>query len=96
MKQYWVYMLTNARHRVLYIGVTSDLRRRVGQHRCKEAKGFTTRYNANKLVFHEVFSQVEAAIAREKQLKGWRREKKDALIAKMNPEWRDLYPDLIV
>ena len=96
MKQYWVYMLTNANNRVLYIGVTSDLLRRVGEHRLKQVKGFTARYKLGKLVYYDVFSQVDAAIAREKQLKHWRREKKDELVTEMNPEWRDLYPDMLL
>jgi putative endonuclease len=64
MKQYWVYMMTNTINRTLYIGVTSNLLRRVGEHRLKQVKGFTSRYNLGKLVYYDVFSQVDAAIAR--------------------------------
>ena len=95
MKQYCVYMVTNTSNRTLYIGVTSNLLRRVGEHRLKQVKGFTSRYNLGKLVYYDVFSEVDAAIAREKQLKRWRRAKKDELIEEMNPEWRDLYPTLL-
>ena len=95
MKQYCVYMVTNTSNRTLYIGVTSNLLRRVGEHRLKQVKGFTSRYNLGKLVYYDVFSEVDAAIAREKQLKRWRRAKKDELIEEMNPEWRDLYPNLL-
>ena len=95
MNQYWVYMLTNVNNRTLYIGVTGDLVRRVSEHRLKQIKGFTSKYNLRKLVYSEVFTEVDAAIAREKQLKGWRREKKNALVEESNPEWRDLYEDIL-
>ena len=78
---------------VLYLGVTRDLERRVLEHKTKAKVGFSSRYKTVKLVYFEPFGQVRSAIAREKQLKGWRREKKVALIEGMNPEWKDLSED---
>ncbi|MEK7354284.1 MAG: GIY-YIG nuclease family protein [Chloroflexota bacterium] len=94
-RQYYVYIVTNGWNRVLYTGVTNDLERRVCEHKNKVAEGFTKRYNAAKLVFYEIGEDVESAIAREKQLKGWLRKKKVALIESMNPEWRDLSLDWV-
>ena len=88
--QYYVYILTNWNNKVLYIGVTNNLERRVYEHRMQLADGFTKKYNVHKLVYYEYTNAVESAIAREKQLKGWTRAKKDALISKMNPSWTDL------
>ena len=93
-KVYCVYILTNQRNTVLYIGVTSDLRARVHQHREKLLPGFTNRYNVSKLVYHEVAPDASGAIAREKQIKAGSRRKKIELINQLNPEWRDLYEDL--
>ena len=93
-REYCVYILANRRHTVLYTGVTNDLHRRVYEHKSKLAKGFTKRYNVDKLVFYEVFEQPEYAIRREKQIKGGSRAKKIALVNQMNPQWRDLYPEL--
>jgi putative endonuclease len=93
-KQYYVYILTNARHTVLYTGVTSDLQKRVYQHRMKLVPGFTSRYNVDKLVFYDVADNPEAAILREKQIKAGSRAKKIALINGMNPQWLDLYDSL--
>ena len=93
-RQYCVYILTNRQNRVLYTGVTSDLKRRVHQHRQKLVPGFTQRYNVFKLVFYEVTEDVSAAIFREKQIKAGTRQKKIDLIEAMNPEWRDLYEDI--
>jgi len=90
----FVYIMTNKRNTVLYTGVTSDLKRRVWQHREKVIQGFTERYNVTKLVYYEAFEDVLDAIAREKQIKGGSRQKKIALIAGMNPDWRDLCDDL--
>ncbi len=92
-KQYYVYIMTNKGHRVLYTGVTNDLQRRVYEHKNKLVKGFTNKYNVIKLVFYEVCNDIESAILREKQIKGWLRKKKIALIESMNPEWRDLILD---
>jgi putative endonuclease len=89
MKRYWVYILTN-RSRTLYVGVTGNLERRLQEHRRKEVPGFTARYRLDVLVWSEEFQRVEEAIACEKQIKGWRRSKKVALIEKFNPGWHDL------
>jgi len=89
-KQYYIYIITNKTNRVLYTGVTNDLQRRVYEHKKKLVKGFTSKYNVNKLVFYDVCEDIEGAILREKQIKGWLRRKKIALIELMNPEWRDL------
>ncbi|MEA2996816.1 MAG: putative endonuclease [Alphaproteobacteria bacterium] len=93
-KQYFVYILTNKRHTVLYTGVTSDLQKRVYQHRMKLVAGFTSRYNVDKLVFYEVADNPDAAISREKQIKGRSRAKKIGLINNMNSQWQDLYESL--
>ena len=94
-KRGYVYMLTNANNRVLYIGVTSDLIKRVYEHKNSFVDGFSTTYNAKKLVYYEVFDRVEGAIVREKQLKAWRRQWKEELIAGFNPQWDELYDGLI-
>ncbi len=88
-KQYYAYIMTN-RSGTLYIGLTNDLVRRVYQHKTKQIEGFTKRYHLTKLVYYEVGEDVREAIAREKQLKGWRRSKKLALINSSNPKWNDL------
>jgi putative endonuclease len=93
-KQYYIYILTNKRHTVLYTGVTNDLVRRVYEHKEKLAPGFTKNYNVNKLVFYEMTESIESAIMREKQIKGGSRQKKLDLINGMNPQWKDLYEDL--
>jgi putative endonuclease len=96
-KWYYVYIVTN-RSKTLYIGITSKLRVRVFQHKTGVFKGFTSEYKIDRLVYWEQFKSVNAAIAREKQLKGWRRIKKIQLIVGMNPTWNDLsadwYPEL--
>ena len=92
-KQYYVYILTNDHGNVMYIGVTNDLVRRLAEHRSGAVDGFTARYNVHKLVYYEATESVEAAISREKQLKGWRRSKKDKLVESVNPDWRDLSED---
>ena len=89
MRTYYVYILTNATHR-LYVGVTNDLQRRMYEHKNKLAPGFTSKYNLSWLVYYETTSDVRAAIAREKQIKGWRRSKKVALLESTNPNWGDL------
>src|SRR5687768_5210818 len=94
MRKYFVYILAS-RSRNLYVGVTSDIYRRVGQHREKKADAFTARYNIDRLVLVEETSDIAAAIAREKQIKGWSRAKKLALIQTMNPAWSDLARDWI-
>ncbi len=94
-KNYFVYILTNQRHTVLYIGVTNGLERRLSQHISSRRSHFARQYNADKLIYFETFSNPRTAIAREKQLKGWRRSKKEALIAVLNPEWRDLMSEML-
>jgi putative endonuclease len=89
MKQYYVHIMTN-NSRTLYTGVTDDLVRRVYEHRNKLIEGFTRKYNITRLVYYEITSDVRAAIQREKQIKGWLRKKKIALIEAANPEWKDL------
>ena len=93
-KQYCVYILTNQRHTVLYTGVTSDLLRRIFEHREKRTPGFASRYNVDKLVYYQVTEDAAAAITREKQIKAGSRQKKIELVNRMNPEWRDLYEEL--
>lgn len=88
---YYTYILTNKNQTVLYTGVTNDLVRRCFEHKNKLVKGFTEKYNVDKLIYFEVFDFVDFAIKREKQLKGYSRIKKIDLINKMNPEWKDLY-----
>ncbi len=89
-KTYYVYLLTNWNNQVMYVGVTNDLERRIYEHRNKLVDGFTKKYNVEKLVYFETASDVLAAIEREKQIKKWRREKKNQLVIEMNPEWKDL------
>ena len=93
MKHYYVYIMAS-KMRVLYAGVTGKLAYRVWQHKQGQVPGFTTKYKVNQLVYYESFHNVKAAIAREKQIKGWKREKKLNLIESMNPLWRDLYDTL--
>ncbi|MBT8115311.1 MAG: GIY-YIG nuclease family protein [Arenicella sp.] len=89
-KQGYVYMLTNPGKTVLYTGVTSNLKRRVAQHKARTVPGFTQRYHCTQLVWWEHSDSIYSAIGREKQLKGGSRAKKEALIQQMNPEWRDM------
>jgi putative endonuclease len=89
---YYVYIVASAA-RVLYIGITGKLIGRIAQHRRKAVEGFSAQFNCYRLVYYEHFHNVRAAIAREKQLKRWRREKKIALIERINPDWKDLADD---
>ena len=89
-KRYYVYLMTNWNHRVMYVGVTNDIMRRLDEHKNKLIKGFTKKYNINKLVYFEETANVHSAIAREKEIKKWRRQKKNALVQSLNPEWSDL------
>jgi putative endonuclease len=89
MKQYYVYIMSN-KSRTLYTGVTNNLERRVYEHKHKLVPGFTSQYHITQLVYYETTSDIEAAIAREKQIKGWARAKKLALVETMNPTWEDL------
>ncbi len=94
MKQYFVYILTSHKNGTLYIGVTSDLAKRVYQHKNNAVEGFTEKYNVHKLAYFDVYEDIENAIKREKRLKKYRREAKVKLIETENPEWRDLYHDI--
>ena len=94
MKGGYVYIMASRSH-VLYVGVTADLIRRVDQHRSGSAGGFTRRYDVRKLLWCEPHGDILGAIAREKQIKRWRREKKVALIERSNPEFRDLWPTIL-
>ena len=89
MKQYYVYIVAS-RSRTLYAGITNNLERRVYEHKNKLVPGFTAQYNIDRLVYFEQTIDVTSAIAREKEIKAWRREKKVALIERVNPVWRDL------
>ena len=90
----YIYFMANNNNTVLYIGVTNNLERRVWEHKNrKNANNFTAKYNCNKLVYYEHTSSIKSAIAREKQLKNWKREWKNALIEKLNPTWADLAID---
>jgi putative endonuclease len=89
MKSYYVYIMTN-KSRTLYTGVTNNLERRVYEHKNKLVTGFASKYNITKLVYYEETSDVNTALAREKQIKGWLRSKKISLIESENPEWKDL------
>ncbi len=90
---YYVYMTTNKTNKVLYTGVTNNLERRLWEHKNKRIEGFTNRYNAIKLVYFEQTSDINSAIAREKQIKGWLRAKKNNLVESINPDWKDLSDD---
>jgi len=92
-KIYYVYLLTNKHNTVIYTGVTNDLARRVHEHKNKLIKGFTSRYNINKLVYFEECNDVTAAIFREKQIKGGSRKDKINLVNSSNPDWKDLSAD---
>lgn len=87
---YYIYILTNWNHQVMYIGATNDLKRRIKEHSRKTGKGFSRKYNVNKLVYYESFTKSIEAFEREAQLKNWRRQWKDELVESMNPNWEDL------
>ncbi len=95
MKDYYTYILANKKNGVLYIGITSDIIKRIWEHKNKVIKGFTQKYKINKLVYFEIYSDPENAIKREKRLKFYKRQWKIDLIEKSNSEWQDLYPLLI-
>jgi putative endonuclease len=95
MKSYFVYILSNKKNGTLYIGVTSNLIKRIWEHKTKIVKGFTEKYNIDKLVYYEQTENVMSALEREKQLKKWKTTWKIKLIEKNNSKWRDLYFDLI-
>jgi putative endonuclease len=94
-KGYYIYLLTNKRLNVLYTGVTNHLIRRVYEHKNKIVDGFTKKYNVDRLVHYETYSDISDAIAREKEIKGWSRAKKNALINQGNPKWEDLFNEII-
>ncbi len=93
-RQFFVYIMTNDHNKVLYTGVTNDLRRRVFEHKEKLVNGFSKKYNINKLIYYEIFEDSLNDITREKQIKAGSRKKKTELIHKMNKLWKDLYPGL--
>ena len=93
-RQYYTYIMTNKRNTVVYTGVTNDLGKRIYEHKEKLVEGFTKEYNVTKLVYYEVFDDIESAILREKQIKSGPRQKKVELINGMNKEWRDLQEEL--
>ena len=92
-KYYFVYIMTNWNDNVMYVGMTNNIVRRVYEHKNKLIDGFTKKYNIIKLVYYETFQDVRLAIEREKEIKKWRREKKNKLVQTINPEWRDLSED---
>ncbi len=92
---YYVYLLASRRHGTLYLGVTSDLVRRVSEHKTKAVSGFTAKYGVNRLVWFEAHDDPTDAIARERALKKWRRDWKIRLIEEQNPEWYDLFPGIV-
>jgi putative endonuclease len=89
-RQYFVYILSNWNHKVIYTGITNNLERRLYEHKNKLMDGFTKKYNLTKLVYYEHTDDVLSAIAREKEIKKWRREKKNKLVESINPQWKDL------
>ena len=93
---YYVYILTNRNHTVLYTGVTNDLVRRVYEHKNHlDGKSFTAKYKVNKLIYFEQTSDVRVALEREKQIKGWNRKRKNKLVESKNPKWVDLYESIL-
>ncbi|MFT7374101.1 MAG: putative endonuclease [Oleiphilaceae bacterium] len=95
MKRPCIYILTNDNNSTLFIGVTSNLVQRIYQHKNKQVKGFSSKYNLNKLVYFEQLEDMDSAILRETRLKKWNREWKNRLINELNPSWKDLYFDLV-
>jgi len=93
-RKYYVYIMTNKNNTCLYTGVTNDLKRRVYEHKEKMTKGFTKKYNINKLVYYEVCDDAYNAITREKQIKAGSRQRKNELVKSMNISWRDLYDEI--
>ena len=94
MKNYYIYILSNQRHTVLYIGITNDLKRRIEEHKQKLGSKFTKKYNIDKLLYYEIYTDPENAIKREKQLKNYSRKRKDALISEFNKKYIDLYAEI--
>lgn len=94
-KEYFVYIISSFNRTVLYTGVTSNLVKRIGQHRQDLVEGFSQKYHIHSLVYYEIFNDPTLAIEREKQIKGWTRAKKDKLIIGFNPELKDLYDEIL-
>ena len=94
-KQYYVYILASRKNGTLYIGITSDVIKRVWEHKSKKVEGFTSKYGVDRLVYYEIFNDPENAIKREKRLKEYKRQWKINLIEKDNPEWKDLYEEIV-
>ena len=94
-EQYYIYILASGKNSTLYIGITSDLAKRIWEHKNNKVKGFSSKYKIHTLVYYEIFDHPEEAIAREKQLKWWKRKWKIDLIEIKNKEWRDLYQELL-
>ena len=92
MQNYYIYFMASQNGKALYVGVTNNLKRRVIEHRTYDPKSFTSRYKCHKLIYYEEYSSVQEAIAREKQIKSWKRWRKEKLITAMNPERIDLMP----
>ena len=90
MKNYYVYILTNERNSVLYVGVTNDLKRRIFEHKSKLVDGFTKKYNVEKLIYFETTTEILSALEREKQIKSWSRARKIKLVDTKNPEWKEI------
>ncbi|MEQ9229907.1 MAG: GIY-YIG nuclease family protein [Cyclobacteriaceae bacterium] len=90
----YIYIITNKNRTVLYTGVTSHLQSRIYQHKQGEGSSFASKYNCEDLIYYEFFEDIETAIAREKQIKKWKREYKENVINEMNPEWKDLYDNI--
>ena len=95
MKQYYLYILASKKNGTLYIGVTGDLIKRISEHKQNIIDGFTKKYNVHYLVYYEVYQSVEEAILREKQMKKWNRKWKISCIEENNPEWKDLYNEIV-
>ena len=95
IEMYVVYIITNTHSTTLYVGVTNDLIRRIREHKIGFDDGFSKRYHLSKLIYYEEFSDINQAIAREKQIKSWSRDKKEQLISKQNPEWKDYSEHLV-
>jgi putative endonuclease len=92
---FYIYFVANKSANVLYVGVTNDLIRRIYEHKNKLIDGFTKKYNVDRLVYYEIHEDIYIAITREKQIKGWTRKKKNALINRDNPMWKDLYESIL-
>ena len=95
MTQYYIYILASKKNGTLYIGMTNNLVKRIYEHKNKLIEGFTSKYNVNNLVYFEITNNANSAIHREKKLKGWKRKWKIDLIEKSNPNWEDLYKEIL-